>query len=66
MSIRESCLSFGVNADPQSYLNIVDLLLGMPLEIASVVFLVTGISLGFGLLVIWVGVPILVLVLFGS
>ena len=29
-------------------------------------FLVTGISLGFGLAIIWVGVPILVLVLAGS
>ena len=47
----------------QSYLNIVYLLLGLPLGIAYFVFLVTGISLGFGLLVIWVGVPILVLVL---
>ncbi len=56
---------FGVVADPQSYLNIVYLLLGLPLGIAYFVFLETGISLGFGLLV-WVGVPILVLVLAGS
>ena len=57
---------FGVIADPQSYLNIVYLLLGLPLGIAYFVFLVTGISVGFGLVVIWVGVPILVLVLLGS
>ena len=57
---------FGVVADPQSYLNIVYLLLGLPLGIAYFVFLVTGISVGFGLIVIWVGVPILVLVLAGS
>ena len=57
---------FGVIADPQSYLNIFYLLFGLPLGIVYFVFLVTGISLGFGLLVVWVGVPILVLVLFGS
>ena len=57
---------FGVVADPQSYINIVYLLLGLPLGIAYFVFLVTGISVGFGLLIIWVGVPILVLVLAGS
>ena len=57
---------FGVIADPQSYLNIFYLLLGLPLGIFYFVFFVTGISLGFGLLVVWVGVPILVLVLFGS
>ena len=56
----------GVIADPQSYLNIIYLLLGLPLGIAYFVFLVTGISVGFGLLVIWVGVPILALVLLGS
>lgn len=56
----------GVIADPQSYLNIVYLLLGLPLGIAYFVFLVTGISLGFGLLVIWVGVPVLAFVLLGS
>ena len=57
---------FGVVADPQSYLNIVYLLLGLPLGIAYFVFLVTGVSVGFGLVVIWVGVPILALVLLGS
>ena len=54
---------FGVVADPQSYINILYLLLSFPLGIAYFVFLVTGISLGFGLLIIWVGIPILVLVL---
>jgi hypothetical protein len=56
----------GVIADPQSYLNIVFLLLGLPLGVAYFVFLVTGISVGFALTVVWVGVPILALVLFGS
>ncbi len=53
---------FGVVADPQSYLNIVYLLLGLPLGTAYFVILVTGISTGFGLVVVWVGVPILLLV----
>ena len=56
----------GVIADPQSYLNVVFLLLGLPLGVAYFVFLVTGISVGFGLTVVWVGVPILALVLLGS
>ena len=57
---------FGVVAEPQSYINILYLLLSFPLGISYFVFLVTGISLGFGLVIIWVGVPILVLVLAGS
>ena len=66
MSESKKVSFFGVIADPQSYLNIVYLLLGLPLGIAYFVFLVTGISVGFGLLVIWVGVPVLALVLVGS
>ena len=51
---------------PQTYINILYLLISFPLGIAYFVFLVTGLSVGFGLLVIWVGVPILALVLAGS
>ncbi len=54
---------FGVIADPRSYINIFYLLLAFPLGIAYFVFLVTGISVGVGLAIIWVGLPILVLVL---
>ena len=57
---------FGVIVDPQSYKNILYLFLSFPLGIVYFVFLVTGISVGFGLIVIWVGVPILALVLAGS
>ena len=57
---------FGVIAQPQSYVNIFYLLLGLPLGIAYFVFLVTGISVGASLIIIWVGVPILALVLAGS
>ena len=57
---------FSVVVRPQTYLNILYLLLSFPLGIAYFVFLVTGLSVGFGLLIIWVGVPILVAVLAGS
>ncbi len=57
---------FGVIAEPQSYLNIFYLLLAFPLGTAYFVFFVTGISVGAGLIIIWVGVPILALVLAGS
>ncbi|GAB4215802.1 MAG: hypothetical protein OHK0022_56120 [Roseiflexaceae bacterium] len=45
--------------DPQSYRNIAYLLLSFPLGIIYFVTLVTGASLGIGLSVIWIGIPIL-------
>ena len=57
---------YNVVAAPQSYINILYLLLGLPLGVAYFVFLVTGISVGASLIIIWVGVPILALVLAGS
>jgi hypothetical protein len=57
---------FSVIAKPQSYVNILYLLLAFQLGIGYFIFLVTGISLGAGLLVIWVGVPILAFILAGS
>ena len=54
---------FGVVADPQSYLNVLYLLLAFPLGIGYFVFLVTGTSLAVGLAIIWVGIPILLIVL---
>ena len=57
---------FGVIGEPQSYVNIFYLLLAFPLGITYFVFLVTGISVGASLIIIWVGVPILTLVLAGS
>ena len=56
----------GVIRRPQTYVNVLYLLLSFPLGIAYFVFLVTGLSVGFGLVVIWVGVSILALVLAGS
>ena len=66
MSVSTQRRFFGVVADPQSYINILYLLLAFPLGIAYFVFLVTGISVGAGLIIIWVGVPILALALAGS
>jgi len=57
---------FGVVTNPQSYLNIVYLLLAFPLGTFYFVFLVTGLSLGFGLSVTLLGIPLLGLVLGGS
>jgi hypothetical protein len=53
---------FTIAAKGQSYLNLFYLLLSFPLGIFYFVFLVTGLSLGFSLAIIWVGIPILVLV----
>jgi hypothetical protein len=50
---------YGVFAKPQTYLNLLYLLLAFPLGLAYFVFLVTGLSLGVGLLILWVGLLIL-------
>lgn len=54
---------FNIAAKKQSYKNILYLLISFPLCLAYFVFAVTGISLGFGLAVIWIGFPILAAVL---
>jgi hypothetical protein len=54
---------FGPATQAQTYLNVLYLLLAFPLGIAYFVFLVTGLSLGAGLLIIIVGFPILFVVL---
>ncbi len=46
----------------QTYMNILYLLFSFPLGTAYFIFLVTGLSLGFGLLLVWIGIPVLVLV----
>lgn len=56
-------LIFGVVIRPQTYLRILYLLLSFPLGIGYFVFLVTGLALGFGLMITWLGIPILLLVL---
>nr|QNO47354.1 hypothetical protein LNGCCOLK_00031 [Methanosarcinales archaeon ANME-2c ERB4] len=54
---------FGVAARGQTYLNIIYLLLSFPLGTAYFVFLVTGLLLGLSLSIVWVGIPILLLML---
>ena len=51
---------FGPATDAQTYRNLFYLLLSFPLGVAYFVFLITGISLGSGLVVIFIGVPILI------
>jgi hypothetical protein len=50
---------YGVFAQPETYLNLLYLLLAFPLGLAYFIFLVTGLSLGIGLLIVWVGFLIL-------
>jgi len=66
MSVSKKRGFFGVVAEPRSYLNIAYLLLAFPLGTFYFVFLVTGLSLSFGLIITLVGIPILLLVLSGS
>ncbi len=47
----------------QTYLNILYLLLSFPLGLFYFIFLVTGLSVGLGLVIIWVGLPILLIVM---
>lgn len=56
-------LIFGPATDTQTYLNLLYLLLAFPLGLAYFIFLTVGLSLGTGLLVIFVGLPILLAVL---
>ena len=62
---------FGVVRRPETWLGILFDWLAFPLGLFYFVFLVTGLSLGVGLVVVWVGIPILLVVagawwLFGS
>ena len=50
----------------RSYANLLYLALAFPLGLFYFVFLVTGFSLGVGLTIIWIGLPILALVFAGS
>ena len=53
---------FGVVARPQTWLGILFQWLAFPLGLFYFVFLTTGLSLGIGLAVVWVGIPILLVV----
>jgi hypothetical protein len=50
---------FGVFAKPQTYLNLIYLFLAFPLGLTYFILLITAISLGFGLMIVWVGFLIL-------
>lgn len=63
MNIARNPGFFRTVADPQSYLNILYLLLAFPLGVLYFVFLVTGLSLGLGLSITLAGIPILLFVL---
>lgn len=56
---------FGVAARRRTWLAIVYMLTAFPLGLAYFVILVTGLSLGLGLAILWVGIPILLLVAAG-
>jgi len=62
--LNDSALSrfFGVVALPRTWLGIAFHVLAFPLGLFYFVFLVVGISVGVGLVVIWVGIPILLVV----
>jgi len=53
---------FGPATNTQTYRNLLYLILAFPLGIAYFVFLTVGLSLGSGLLVIFIGIPILIAV----
>jgi hypothetical protein len=57
---------FGVVANEETYLNLMYLLLAFPLGVVYFTFLVTGLSLGLGTVIIWIGIPILLAVFAAS
>jgi len=60
---RQTALRFfGVMVSGQAYLNIVYLLAAFPLGVFYFAFLASGLSAGISLLIIWVGIPILLMV----
>ena len=53
---------FGVVTRPRTWLNLLFQVLAFPLGLFYFVFLVTGLSVGLGTVVVWVGIPILLIV----
>jgi hypothetical protein len=53
---------FGVVVRPRTWLNVLFQWLAFPLGLFYFVFLVTGLSVGLGLVIVWVGIPILLVV----
>jgi len=56
---------FGVVVQPQTYLNIVYILLAFPLGLSYFIFFVVGFAVGIPLIILWVGFLILLLVFAG-
>lgn len=54
--------TFGVIVDHRTYANVGYCLIAFPLGLAYFIFLVTGLSVGLGTIVVWVGLPILFIV----
>ncbi len=51
---------------PRTYGNLLYLLLALPLGVAYFVFLSVGLTAGFGLTLVWIGIPLLALVFAGT
>jgi len=66
-ALRNAATSFvGVAVRPQTYRNLLYLLLSFPLGTAYFVALTVGFSLGIGLAITWFGIPILLATLAGA
>jgi len=59
---KKRVLFFGVMGSGQAYLNLLYVLAAFPLGLLYFVYLVSGLSLGISLSIIWVGLPLLLLV----
>jgi hypothetical protein len=57
---------FGAPLRLRTYTNLLYLLLALPLGVAYFVFLTFGLTAGFGLTIVWVGIPLLALVFAGT
>jgi hypothetical protein len=57
---------FGAPFRLRTYTNLLYLMLAFPLGVAYFVFLAAGLAAGFGLTLVWIGIPLLALVFAGS
>ena len=54
---------FGIIANPDAYLSLIYQIFAFPLGLFYFIFLITGILVGIGLIIIWIGIPILLLMM---
>jgi hypothetical protein len=59
LEVRRVKRFFGVIVRGQSWLNVLYLLLAFPLGMFYFIFLTVGLSMGIGMAIVWVGIPIL-------